>query len=987
MHDALRRLIKPTLIGLAASLFCRARAKSIARRLRLLRNATWAHVLLHVAVSCGATFAYSNTKEAIFNFSMPAKRLDIALNEFAATINATIIFDLKKTQAVNSKPLFGEYDPHSAINLLLQGSAFTAAALGSTWIVRWQPVEKNAMPLDIDPSPLEQTVVVGRYSDSLQQSLVTMRNATKLQEVIYAEDIGRFPATNIAEALKRLTGVSVIRDRGEALFISVRGLPSQFHLQTFNGHEIASNENVRTSQQFGRRFHYHLLPAELIASVAINKSLNASDIEGGIGATVNFHSYKPLDLQDNLIRASLEVGQAQLAKKNDPRASLLTNWVNDNQTLGLTITASLTERSLRQDRALNFSWLEVDASELSFDVPFDKVYTPGGIRPTLELEQRRRFGSVVSLQWKPAENHSFEFNYFGLNQTINYQEFTYGVDYEAEDLQVTNIIWRGDALVGGDVENGSVQIGTESTGIADSNHNIDMIFKGENQKFNYRLLGFASQANSQNDKPIQRTRLRRHNDVAFSFYYPKADAKQVPEIVLNTIRLDDVSAFPGRRLEWRKNKVVQKKYGLSLKADFALSSTSKFEFGANWEQHHHDYNRRDVIVEEGIRGEFFDQSYFSDFPVSNFLNQVDTTQPREWLVPDQSVFWQNVNPSLFEQELTAKDLLNSYTVKETIFSSFYQYAYRGQFVRANAGVRLVGTGQKNQGYLMEPHNSQQVNSVTFSKKYVQYLPAANINWQFKPQWNWRTALGKSLNRPNLQDLSPRLTFDSGDKLSASGGNPQLKPTIAWQFDTALEWYFGKQNLLSATLFGKRLQNFIHNDISDIEIDDKVYSLSSKTNGGGAHVMGLEFESRQVFAPWANKQYKLGISANYTLIDSTADYYHGERRIRDKLEDTAERTANLELFFENQTFNARFNYSWSNGIVREVGVFKTDRRDNRPFGSLDLHLSYEASKALNVFFEMINATNQPEQEFVLDDEFARYSHYGRTFLLGVRASLR
>lgn len=118
-----------------------------------------------------------------------------------------------------------------------------------------------------DAELIEELVIYGSYSSSLRSALDTKRNADSVVDAIVAEDIGKFPAQNIAEALQRVTGVSIVRDRGEGVYVRVRGLGSNFQVTTLNNRTMAVNENVRTSGQFGRQFRFDTLPAELVRAL------------------------------------------------------------------------------------------------------------------------------------------------------------------------------------------------------------------------------------------------------------------------------------------------------------------------------------------------------------------------------------------------------------------------------------------------------------------------------------------------------------------------------------------------------------------------------------------------------------------------------------------------------------------------------------------------------------------------------------------------
>ena len=104
-----------------------------------------------------------------------------------------------------------------------------------------------------------------------------------------SEDLGKFPDSNVAESLQRIPGVSIDRDGGEGRFVTVRGFGPEFNTVLVNGRTFASDNE-------GREFSFDLLAAELIFGADIYKSAVASVPDGGIGATINIKTPRPLDL-------------------------------------------------------------------------------------------------------------------------------------------------------------------------------------------------------------------------------------------------------------------------------------------------------------------------------------------------------------------------------------------------------------------------------------------------------------------------------------------------------------------------------------------------------------------------------------------------------------------------------------------------------------------------------------------------------------------
>lgn len=842
-----------------------------------------------------------------------------------------------------------------------------------------------------DAELIEELVIYGSYSSSLRSALDTKRNADSVVDAIVAEDIGKFPAQNIAEALQRVTGVSIVRDRGEGVYVRVRGLGSNFQVTTLNNRTMAVNENVRTSGQFGRQFRFDTLPAELVAGVEVIKSPTADLDEGAIGGTVNLKTFRPLDLGESKYTGSIQASHPELADEVDPRVSGLASWVNDEKTFGFLLSTAYAERSLRQDRALNFGWTEYsDGIDTDGDGTNDSgpIITPGGIRPTLELEDRERIGLGGAMQWR-NDNLDINFDVLYVDQEVKYDEFTYSADYEVEDLVPGSMVIRDGALIGGKTTNGSVQIGRESSGIHDEN--LALGLNGVLILDNWTLSAdvFHSTADSEDSDPIIRTRFRQTSGIEFDFFFPKVDGKSVPSIDYADADLLDPSQWPGRRLEWRTIRAEDQEQSIQFDAERSLDflGFNQFKTGVKFRERSRDYFRRDLRLVEGVEGELFDESYFTDFPATDFLGDANGELPQVWLVPDESRFWSNFPDSEdLAADLSEGDLRNSYVIDESIVSAYAMLkldsSLGGMPLRGNLGVRAAQTEQKSSGHASV---SGETLPVSFTSDYTDVLPSVNFALNLTNDLVTRVAVAKVITRPDLQDLAPRLTFNSGDVNTATGGNPNLNPFEAWQYDATLEWYFNDVGALSAGIFYKDISTFIQTQKSDLLFDGVVYELTSKVNGSNAEVTGVELAYQQVFDSLPAPFDGLGLQANYTYTDSSAVYVDGDESVKGDLEDVAKNSYNLTGFYEKGPLGVRFSYSWRDGVLNQIGTNNLATENKAKFGSLDFSGSYAVSDAVTVFVEGINITNEVQQDFVAEDEFRSYTDYGRTYSIGVRAS--
>src|SRR6185503_11188762 len=153
-----------------------------------------------------------------------------------------------------------------------------------------QPASPNA------PAARESVVVTG-YRASVESSTRAKREATGIVDSIYAEDMGKFPDSNIAESLNRIPGIVITREvTGEGLNISIRGLGTSFTKVLLNGAPVAVASTGRTdSQNTNREVDLDLLPTDLFTKLSVYKSPNASMLEGGAAGVVDMRTARPFD--------------------------------------------------------------------------------------------------------------------------------------------------------------------------------------------------------------------------------------------------------------------------------------------------------------------------------------------------------------------------------------------------------------------------------------------------------------------------------------------------------------------------------------------------------------------------------------------------------------------------------------------------------------------------------------------------------------------
>ena len=236
----------------------------------------------------------------------------------------------------------------------------------------------NAVAQEADTTEEEarqDVVVVTGIRGSLTDAADIKRNADGVVDAISAEDIGKFPDTNLAESLQRITGVSIDRTNGEGNQISVRGFGPSFNLVTLNGRQMPGASSPKQenadSQLQPRSFNFAEISADSVAGVEVYKTTRVDLPSGGIGATVNVKTAKPLELEPFVAAGSIK---AQMDTSNEagdditPEVSgiISKTWeLNNGGEFGLMFNGSYSERDSREEIVSTDGWLRNDPANLA----------------------------------------------------------------------------------------------------------------------------------------------------------------------------------------------------------------------------------------------------------------------------------------------------------------------------------------------------------------------------------------------------------------------------------------------------------------------------------------------------------------------------------------------------------------------------------------------------------------------------------------------
>ncbi|MFO1367777.1 MAG: TonB-dependent receptor [Marinagarivorans sp.] len=298
----------------------------------------------------------------------------------------------------------------------------------------------------------EEVVVTG-IRGALEKAMDIKREAAGVVDAISAEDMGKFPDTNLAESLQRITGVSIDRSNGEGSKITVRGFGPDFNMVTLNGRTLpvgsayggSSGADASTRGGNSRAFDFANLASEAVAGVEVYKTGKANVAAGGIGAAVNIKTARPLDKPG--FSASVG-GKAVMDTTNrtgsdvTPELSGLVSWSDDAEMFGVSLSASYQERDSGFTGATVNGWVidrwhggdsdtiyETKASSTIFkNAPaLNQLYArPKDVRYTFSDRERDRTNAQLTFQYRPVENvtATLDYTFAQNNQTEHRGEVT-----------------------------------------------------------------------------------------------------------------------------------------------------------------------------------------------------------------------------------------------------------------------------------------------------------------------------------------------------------------------------------------------------------------------------------------------------------------------------------------------------------------------------------------------------------------------------------
>ena len=877
-----------------------------------------------------------------------------------------------------------------------------------------------------------EVIEVSGYRSSLKASMNDKKNSNVVSDGIKAEDLGKFPDLNVAESLQRITGVSIDRNGGEGQAVTIRGFGPQFNTVLVNGRQMASETG-------GREFAFDSVSANQIVGADIFKTGTARMQEGGIGGTVSLLTARPFDYEGFTAVASVKGMYESLSEETSPSFSgLVSNTFNDG-TMGILLSLSHEQRDVQINRIETAGWRPGQIIGNSRDgTLFPNAYIPRNWDQIVDDQERTRTNANLVFQFAPSEDVTI---------TLDGSMSTFEVDSLVTDLaswfepdrvgsatidQATGTLTsfsqdQGLSISSGDPATDFVSHTRNSRDISNSAFGLNVdwqISDALSAKFD------VSTSTAENDRAGR----DRFNVVGILNNYTFDGTGSRPTVRHDGFENGSLPSADLARLHYNEkgNQPSFEDSITEIKADFRYESDSDVFTGANFGVYSQSREKKQFQI-FGSQCAFcgyndpapLDTIDFRPYTANNFFpGLIDTfyTYNGDAYVDYLASTGNPITTSLQN---------NRFTVNEDITSLYVDFDFESEIgdmpVYVNVGARYSNTSidvEAVQSFIADvvPTSDQTLFANVFGPatdiveggSYANLLPNVNVKLELQDDMVLRFAAYDSLTRPTMSDLSPATNFNEPRRqnLTASGGNPTLKPFRASNWDISYEWYYADTSIITVAFFSKEVEDFITTltgpetytmtnranqtdfacasaDCATLDLSDpttaqelygleEVYTVSRPQNGEAARVTGYELAWTHVF------DNGFGVTANATIVDSSVEL--GDDTTTSFALEGLGDSQNLVLFYEADNWQARVAYNNREAFLRNIdNGFNGEPVNTNTFGQIDISASYDINEDMTVFFEGINIT---EEELVQTGRFANQTYSvednGSRYAVGIRA---
>lgn len=798
----------------------------------------------------------------------------------------------------------------------------------------------------------ENVIVFGDRLKGQSKALNQQRSKINVSNIVAADQIGRFPDANIGDAMKRIPGITVLNDQGEARFGLIRGTEPRFNSVTINGERMPSAESgTRTIQ-------LDLIPSDMIQTIEVSKALTPDMDADAIGGSANLVTRAaPKGMR---VSGTLGTGYNFLSQKPMGIASLVVGNRYLNDKLGVIIGGSFHNHRFGSHNA-EFQW--------DYNKDTDKPFlTTAEIRDYLVDRTRRSLS--VGLDYK-----------LGRNSTLTFRSlYNDRDDWENRFRRIYSGMAQPDA---NGLTRGRVEIETKGGGEPQKYRRREHQVTTANTLGGDHLINnkirvdwAATYAYAKEDRPNERyISFRTSNLPIASGLRPNTSNPEFP-FVETSVPLN-YSTIPFRRFQLRNDFTDETdknlRFNIAIPFGDNKAKASLLKFGGV-------YRNKEKVVEQNrgllIPGTAvtWDALRTKDITNPNFLANGGGTKYNagRFVIPEELEGFEN----RFNAEYEADEVDNaaaSFTGKEVILGAYGMFTHNlTKKLNMLAGVRIENTDVNYSSTQFD--EDEKPTPISGGTNYTNVMPSLHFKYSVDEYTIVRAAWTNTLARPNYESLAPARIVDNTEQTIFTG-NPNLKPTTSMNLDLMFEKYFKNIGIFSAGGFYKSINDFVYttsiNNWKDPISGEVFLRATTPLNGPRGDLFGFEaaFQRQLDFLPGFLKGF--GVYLNYTFTDSDTEvvFFNEDEEesttINTVLPGTSKHNFNASLSYESKKFLARASINYHSGFLDPDEAFialGTSPKIDSRFLDSQLHLDFNATYVLNpkwrIFLEVNNLTNQP-----------------------------
>ena len=780
----------------------------------------------------------------------------------------------------------------SALLLALGQPLYAQETVGQT-----APAEagQRTATVDDEAKTLDAVVVTG-IRGSLTGSMNLKRDAQGVVDGIVAEDIGKFPDTNLAESLQRISGVSIDRSLGEGSKVTVRGVGPDYNLVLLNGRQMPTSSNGSgAGVSNSRAFDFANLASESISAVEVFKTGRADTPPGGIGATINIRTARPLDSQPVVNvggKIVHDTSNSNLPKNlqgddfTGELSGIFSQTYADGK-FGVALTGSYQERDFGFSQvAVPNGWRPFHGDENNWGTipqpgtpgsenivnrpdPTDIYSVPQNLNYSVNGVQRQRTNGQMTLQWAPLDNLTTTLDYTYSENKIQQQrnELSVWFNYGPSASSWTDGPVAAPIIYSEIINPATSDIAMGGMKLANVNKNESLGFNVDWQvsdRLDLQLDYHNSSAETKPDSPWGSAGVlgvaafvRGTTTANFGGDFPTVNIQLPPGVsgVDPSQALVTGSVFQNA---YSKMEIEQ----TQLKGRFDFGEYSGLDFGASYTDMDNrtalGTMQRDTWGGVGTPADYDDSIWFADnmgryfdafsghnssaFTDRFLLFDFDRLRDRAAAVTGRDDWYRA--PSNFTRDLRTNE-------KST--GAYLQYTTRWDWqmpLNLALGVRYEKTEVTSSALVPRAtainwQSANELNLVfddpgfaTRRGEYDYFLPNLDLSLNITDEMILRGSYSQTIGRPGWADIQGGRTLDQivrVDGGTGTQGDPTLKPLESKNFDLSFEWYYGESSYVSVGYFNKDIKNYIGTtQVIDVGGSDGVTPFDLHTPVGGAY---------------------------------------------------------------------------------------------------------------------------------------------------------